>query len=220
MRWAAAMLASLAMLAGKGLGQGDPADAKKVPIYLSDFELSSVPSGKPNPRAAAATPPAENGQTANLIYADTDSAPAQARRLVDAFANMLLESFQKRGYTASRLADSPPTEGVLLRGVFAEIDSKNRIRRAILGAGAPGPTFTLYVAVFNLTHQDQPLYQAAPVQSPDAYYGPVISLNAYLPMMKFELPKNPSEEDVRKICRQIVSQLTELLVANPNAVAE
>jgi len=198
-------------------GQSDPSAAKKVAIYLSDFELASAPAPRPNPKTGG-TAPAQ--KPTGAIYAETDAPSVQARRVVDAFATTLADAFQKDGYRAARQTGDLPSAGVLLEGVFAEADRRNRIRRAILGAGSPGPTFILYVGVFNLSRQDQPLYQAAPVQSADSHYGPVISLNAYVPMVKFEVPKEPTEEDVRKICEQIVSQLTSLLVRNPEAISQ
>jgi len=197
--------------------QSDPSDAKKVPIYLSDFELASTPAPRPNPKTAGAAP---TQKPTDAIYAETDAPSVQARRVVEAFATTLADSLQKNGYTAARQMGDLPSAGVLLRGVFAEADRRNRIRRAILGAGSPGPTFIMYVGVFNLSRQDLPLYQAAPVRSADSHYGPVITLNAYVPMVKFEVPKDPTEEDVRKICEQIVNQLTSLLERNPNAVSQ
>jgi hypothetical protein len=210
----------LVFLAPRSAAQSDSSDAKQVPIYLSDFELASVGGSRPAPKAANGTAPNPTSETASLIFADTDPAPVQARRLVDAFGTILAESFRKSGYTVVvRQGASVPSSGLLLRGVFAEPDQENRIRRAILGAGAPGPSYTLYVGVFNLGRQDQPLYLPAVVQSPDVHYGPVITLNAYIPMVKFDVPKNPTDEDVRKICGQIVSQLTTFLTQNPNAVS-
>jgi hypothetical protein len=45
-------------------------------------------------------------------------------------------------------------------------------------------------------------------------------LNSYVPLAKYELDKNPTEEDIRKVCGQIAASLTALLTANPNAFAE
>jgi hypothetical protein len=109
---------------------------------------------------------------------------------------------------------------VALRGVFAEPDDLNRIRRAILGSRATGAKFLLYVGSFNLSRPDQPLYQLASVQSSDNRYGPVITPNAYVPLVKYEIPKNPTEEDVRKVCDDIARNLTALLTANPAAFAQ
>ena len=194
--------------------QSTPTDAQKIPIYVSDFELFAAAMSDPNLKNAAASA----NRPDNPLYSDADPATVQARRLMDSFAITLVEMFQKNGYTASRITGSLPTSGVLLRGVFTEPDDKNRIRRAILGAGSTAPTFTLYVGTFNLAHEDQPLYQLAPVQSPDSRFGPVISLNAYIPLVKYELDKDPSVDDMRRICDQIVGGLTKLLTQNPNSV--
>ena len=104
--------------------------------------------------------------------------------------------------------------------MFAEPDAKNRIRRAMLGGGSPGVTMLLYVGIFNLARPDQPLYQPATEQNPDARYGPIITLNNYIPLAKFELSKNPSEQEVQKICIQIVENLSNLLTTNPTAFAQ
>jgi hypothetical protein len=101
--------------------------------------------------------------------------------------------------------------------VFAEPDAENRIRRALLGGSSANPKFLLYVGIFNLARPDQPLYQLAPEQPSGTQFGPVITLNNYIPLAKYELDKNPTEEDVRKICAQIAASLTPLLAANPNA---
>ena len=194
----------------------DPSDMKKVPVYVNDFELSSARAVRVNPKATTNPEQKKNGEP---VFADTDPAPVQARRIIDAFGDALVEQLQKSGYSAAtRVSGNPPSAGIILRGIFAETDDKNRIRRAILGAGSPNPNFLLYVATFNLAHQDQPLYQPAEVQASDPRYGPVITLNAYVPMVKFEVDKSPVEEDVRKICTEIVSQLTTLLVSNPYAL--
>jgi hypothetical protein len=223
-KWLAVLLMAcfaFAALPMKGSAQtsitpSSAADAKDVPVYLNDFELSSVPAARPVPKPNGGTKP---DRPADSIYEETDPPSVQARRIVDAFSTMLAEAFRKSGYTAvTRVTGSLPTEGVLLRGVFAEPDDSNRIRRTLLGSRATNPKMMLYVAVFNLGHQEQPLYLPAVVQDPDPRYGPVITLNAYLPMVKFEVPKDPTEDDVRKACDEIVNQLTKLLVQNPNAV--
>ena len=108
----------------------------------------------------------------------------------------------------------------MLRGVFAETDARNRIRRSLWGGTSSNPRFLLYVGIFNLARPDQPLYQLATEQPPNNQYGPIITLNAYIPLAKYELDKNASEEDVRKICAQIAASLTALLAANPNAFSQ
>jgi len=190
--------------------------AAAVPVFVGDFELPAVPV-TPKPRPGSATS-ANQQKPPEKGVSDEPLGPAvQARRMMDFFAATLIETLQKNGYNATRKRGQNPPAGALLRGVFAEPDASNRIRRALLGGTSTNPRFLLYVGIFNLERPDQPLYQLAPVQSPSSDYGPVITLNNYIPLAKYEVDKNPSDEDVRKICAQIAASLTGLLTANPAA---
>jgi hypothetical protein len=195
--------------------------APSIPVQLSDFELfSSATSPSPDPTAAEAAKKIPPKDAPPAVFELSDIPSIQARRLMDFFALTLLQSFQKAGYNATRQqANAVSSSGILLRGVFAEADGRNRIRRAILGGGAPGAKLLLYVGTFNLARPDQPLYQPAVMQNSDARYGPIITLNNYIPLVKFEMSKNPTEDEVRKICTQIVQNLTTLLQTNPAAFA-
>jgi hypothetical protein len=155
-----------------------------------------------------------------LVNEDTDLPSVQARRLTNFFAATLVETLKKSGYNVLRTRGQLQPQGALLRGVFTEPDEKNRIRRALLGGTSANPKFLLYVGIFNLARPDQPLYQLAPEQSPSSQFGPIITLNTYIPLAKYELDKDPSEEDVRKICAQIVASLTALLAANAAAFSD
>jgi hypothetical protein len=207
--------------AGPGFSQGKPSDSSvlSVPIYVSDFELNSVPA-TPKPK----TPPPGALQKpkppAPLVYEDTDQPSAQARRLTDFFAMTLVQTLGKKGFSATRLAGPGPQSGAQIRGVFAEPDTSNRIRRALLGSGAPNARFLLYVGIFNLGREPQPLYQPATIQQASNDYGPIITLNNYIPLAKYEVDKSPTEEDVQKICNQIAASLATLLANNPSAFTQ
>ena len=135
--------------------------------------------------------------------------------MIDFFNLTLVQTFQKNHFNAVRVSSAPPNSGVLISGIFAEADPQNHARRGLLGSTAPGSKFILYVGVANLSRPRQPLYQPAPVQDQDARYGAVITLNNYIPLTKFEIDKNPTEDEVRKICAEIVANLAALLAANP-----
>lgn len=195
--------------------------AANIPVFITDFELLSA---TPNPVSAKppATPqdkqkPQEQKSLEPLVYQDAEAPTLQARRLIDFFTATLLQTLQKSGYHATQSSSRNPSSGALLRGVFAEPDAHNRIRRALLGGTSINPRFLLYVGIFNLARTDQPLYRLAEEQSPSSKYGPVITLNNYIPLAKYELDKNPTDEEVRKICVQIAASLTGLLTANPAA---
>jgi hypothetical protein len=216
------LLGGVLALVAAGYGRGVTLAAQTQPpsqaspptltIYVSDFELPAV---APSPPPAATT----GANPADSTAAEADIPSVQARVLTDAFAKTLVETLRKRGFTATRIREKPPEKGVLLRGVFAELDGENRIRRVILGAGSTNPQFFLYVGTFNLKRPDQPLYEPAATQAPDPRYGPVITPNAYIPMEKFQIAKRPTEEDVQKVCTQIAQNLDQLLQANKEAFA-
>ena len=211
------------VIAGVQAANGNPqsadGSAKPVPVLVSDFELFSVLPPNSSKTAAAA---AQNSQTKKTVSSpeETELASIQARRLTDFFAATLVETLQKSGYTARRARGAALPKGALLRGVFAEPDEKNRIRRTLLGGTSVNSKFFLYVGIFNLARPDQPLYQLAAEQPGGSQFGPVITLNNYIPLAKYELDKNPTEEDVRKVCVQITASLTALLATNANAFAQ
>lgn len=186
-------------------GQWD-APPRGVAVYVRDFELSVA-------TAAASDPP--NPAYTNKLEEDLE---LRSRQVQDHFAETLVETLQKRGYSSSR-NQALPGNGILLEGVFAEPDKKNRIRRALLGSGSPGAKLTLYVGIFDQKSVSQPLYMEAPAQEPDPNYGPVITLNAYIPLAKYEIEKDITEEAVRTICSQIAADLTALLQRNPAPLA-
>ena len=213
------LLALLAVQPAEARPQSAEFSADSVPILISDFELVSVP---PPPNYAKAQTAQQSQRTKKTPPEpdEPDIPSVRARRLMDFFAATLVETLQKGGYTARRTRGGTAAKGALIRGVFAEPDDQNRIRRTLLGGTSIRTRFFLYVGIFNRSRPDQPLYQLAGEQPGGSEYGPVITLNSYVPLAKYELDKNPTEEDVRKICAQIAASLTALLAANPNAFAQ
>jgi Domain of unknown function (DUF4410) len=146
----------------------------------------------------------------------------RANELINLLAENVVSALQTAGYPACRLRLSQPRpeKGLLIRGVFAEPDEKNRVRRLFFGGPATSPRMLLYVGVNNLERPEQPLYEFANPPAPDSRYGPVITVTSYSPAARFELGKNPSDEEVKKIAAQIAADLTALLYANPLLAAQ
>lgn len=182
-------------------GQSDQ-PKRSVAVYVTNFELFVARVAAPDPPSPAET---------NQLQEDLQ---LRSRRLQERFAETLVETFQNKGYSSSR-NQVLRGNGILLEGVFTESDQKNRIRRALLGSGSPGRKLMLYVGAFDQKSVSQPLYVEAPLQEPDPNYGPVITLNAYIPMAKYEIEKDIAEEDVRRICGQIAADVTALLQRSP-----
>ena len=134
-------------------------------------------------------------------------------------AENLVTALEKAGYTVQRLhaGAALPKAGLRIRGVFAEPDERNRIRRLLVGSDSSSPKILLYVGVNNLAQPEQPLYELANPPSNDGRHGPVITVTSYAPAARFELARNPSDEEFQKIAAQIAGALTALLNANPLA---
>jgi hypothetical protein len=219
---AAGMLAAsavLLMLSASSVVDGGQLNSapQNVAVSVRDFELA-VPTVSNIAERKPAARPNDNKKPMSPAQ-EVEALQTQARNIKDFVANTLVDTLQKNGYTSSR-QQGKPANGMLLEGIFAESDGKNRIRRALLGSGAPGTKFTLYVGTFDQKSLNQPLYKEAAVQEPDPHFGPVITLNAYIPLAKYEIDKEATEEDVRKICGQIAANLTALLSRNPGSVAQ
>ena len=200
---------------------------KTVRVYVSVFDINAEPAA---PREPARVPPPPAPQRSRgsarpstespPVLSDAEASSKQAARLQAFFGDALLQALRKSRFTAVPQPSTRPEKGVLLKGVFAEVDSQNHNCLAILGGTAPAPKFVLYVGAYNLARPDQPLYRIMTMETCDAHFGPLISLNNYIPMEKYEVSKSPTEDEVRKACAQIVANLTALLGANPAAFSQ
>ena len=97
---------------------------------------------------------------------------------------------------------------------------QNRIRRLVVGGDSTTSKMLLYVGVDDLARPEQPLYEVAKPPSNDAKHGPVITVTSYSPVVRFELNRNLSDDDLKKIAGDIVADLNELLRANPTVASQ
>ena len=220
-----------------------PAGARTV--YVSDFDLDFVrrkPSPKPAPRTSPPSrargtsrspsgiprlgPPASTSESSESQSSDSDASteetPAeQADALVNAVSDNIIRALTEAGYDARRLsAGAPlPQQGVRLRGVFAEADEQNRARRLLVGGEPVGPNIILYVGVNNLKKPEQPLYELASPPAPDPRHGPVITVTSYAPAERFELSRDPSADELKKVAAKIAADLSAFVNANRLSLA-
>jgi hypothetical protein len=206
-------------------------------VYVSDFDLDVVPAKPPRSGPARTSPstakPSSSASTASKSAPSTaalrsgrantnsDSQPEetpadQAHALVTAMSENLVRALNQAGYNAGRLpAGTPPKTGLRIRGVFAEADEQNRARRLLVGGEPVSPNILLFVGVNNLTQPEQPLYELAYPPIPDSRHGPVITVTSYAPAARFELSRDPTDDEFKKIAAQIAADLTALLNGNP-----
>jgi hypothetical protein len=188
-------------------------DKSKV-VYVSDFELDVLHGKEDKTPASVAAPAAPSD-------AKKEEGPAeQASRLVDLMSSTLVKELEQAGYTAHRLrpGEAKPSEGVAIRGVFAEPDEQNRLRRVVIGASSGAGKMALFVGVSNLSRPEQPLYAVADPTSSESTPGAVITVSAYAPVAKFEMPKFVTEKAVKDTASAIAADLTVLLNANIAAI--
>jgi hypothetical protein len=146
----------------------------------------------------------------------------QANALVHAVSDNIIRALTKAGYDARRLQPGvqPPQQGLRIRGVFAEADEQNRARRLLVGGEPVGPNIILYVGVNNLKTPEQPLYELADPPAPDPRHGPVITVTSYAPAERFEMSRDPSDDELKKIAAQIAADFTALVNANRLSFAQ
>ncbi len=216
--------------------------AKPVLVYVSDFELAvlqgravknassrnsprstsgSASSGRPTAQRTTSSGPSSNTSAfARTTDSETDETPAgRANALVNAMSENLMKVLEKAGYMVRRLraGEARPAAGLQIRGVFGEVDERNRVRRLLVGSDPITANMLLFVGVSNLARPEQPLYELANPPSNDDRHGPVITVTSYAPVARFEMDREPADEDLKKIASQITADLTALLNANPTA---
>jgi len=181
--------------------QIDDASAKP-PVYVSDFEIDVIP--------------------ANPVNKPEEDPRKQASRLVELMSNKVVAALQKAGYTATRMhpGDPRPDTGAGIRGLFAEVDSENHWRRAVIHSATDSGKMEALVAVSNLAKPEQTLYEIAQLPGNEPKPGAVITLSPYVPLTKFDVSKDASEKDFQQIALRIVNDLTDLLQRNPAAISQ
>lgn len=228
------------------LAGGPPVDA--MIVYVSDFDLDVV-ARKPRPRqvpqgssrsasgrrsASSSTSPAAGPKSASSAGASasrtssgpdasTEETPAdRANTLVNQVSESLIKALTEAGYDARRLpfGTALPKVGLRLRGVFAEADEQNRARRLLVGGEPVSPNMILFVGVNNLASREQPLYELADPPYPDPRHGPVITVSSYVPAARYELSREPSDDELSKISADIAASLTALVNANRLSLAQ
>ena len=217
---------------------GSPASS--LVVYVSDFELEVLNGRTPRRAPSRNSPSTISGSASNVPSAtqkntppgslpkklapaptadsQPDETPAeQADKLVNIMAGNLVTALQKAGFKVKRLRSGQalPAEGLRIRGVFAEPDEQNRVRRLLVGSDPLTAKMLLYVGVNNLSRPQQPLYELANPPSNDAKHGPVITVTSYSPAVRFEMDRNAADDDFKKIASEIVADLNALLIANP-----
>jgi hypothetical protein len=208
-----------------------PSSAGKPTVYVSDFELDIAPPNAGN--QASGTPTASTGSSPTAGGAQAQQpggkplTPEQLKRkhaseLVNWMSASLMTELQKAGYGANRLhgGDSRPSSGVGIRGLFAEIDKENHLRRVLIRGGDDSGKMQILVSVSNLAKPEQSLYEIAQLPGNEPKPGAAITLSPFVPLSKYEMDKQADQAAFQVVASRVVSDLTALLAANPAALTQ
>src|SRR5258708_17272602 len=176
------------VLAGHMMQDANASATESKIVYVSDFELDVVrrraeknssrgAAVETAPEEASGAAPAAASASSNATPASSssktsrspasakpdDTASERANALVTAMSENLLRTLGKPAYPVHPLrpGEALPQAGLRIRGVFAEPDEGNRIRRLLVGSDSTAPKMLLYLGVADLSRPDQPLYELA-----------------------------------------------------------
>jgi hypothetical protein len=150
-----------------------------------------------------------------------DSPRAQAARLIDFTSRTLVKVLEQQGYTVRRMhgVAAPPDRGIIIRGVFAQLDETKTLRRTVIGGAVTTPNMLVYVGIGNLAKPEQTMYTIVAPPTADNV-GPAISLSVYVPIGRYEVERDPSEESLKLFANGVAADLTRLLNANSLALQQ
>ena len=187
------------------------ADVRKV-IYVSDFEMDPVnfkqDKGGITGKGYLIPPPPKS-----FLRRKRQDPETEGRKLVNLMSDNLVADLQKAGFSAHRLlpADPKPANGLLVRGVFTEMNEGNQVRRALVGFGSGKAKMQLYITAADAS-SDVPLYEVLTQKSKGKTPGSEIALNPYAGaagfVVKFGMTKNAPEKMVKQTASKISAELT------------
>jgi hypothetical protein len=190
-------------------GEAGAQPSVKAPfIYVADFELEAEnvhestgilpqPLGRRGPI----------GQVRSPAISEED-AEAKARKMIDLMSNSVVNDLKNLGYGSRRLSSKErlPETGMLVRGLFANVDEGNRLRRAAIGFGAGQTDLQVIVSVSNLGRGNlEPFYDINTGAQRGKLPGAIITLNPYVAAAKFVLAGKDMKKGITKTASKIAS---------------
>ncbi|HZQ23597.1 MAG TPA: DUF4410 domain-containing protein [Terriglobales bacterium] len=200
-------------------------DKNKV-IYVRDFELDpnnfTQDKGGITGKGYLIPPP-----PGSFLRRKRQDPTIAAHKLIRLMSESLVADLQKAGFTARRLSvfEDSPAEGLIMTGVFTELNEGNQMRRALLGFGSGKAKMQLYVMLADASQGEQRLYETSTQKNSGKMPGSEIAINPYVGaagfVARFGMTKNAPEKMVKKTASKITAQVAEKLNAgsSPNVEA-
>jgi hypothetical protein len=150
----------------------------------------------------------------------------EVANLVDLMSESLIADLTKAGFTARYLSptDLRPSEGLILRGAFTQLDEGNQMRRSLFGFGSGKAKVEVYVTITNAASAAQHLDQTFAQSSSRKLPGAVIALNPYVGAVNFvakvAVNKNSPEKVVKKTASKIAAEVGKQLDTGSQVAAK
>jgi hypothetical protein len=170
-------------------------------VYVEDFSIDVEAS---EPRKGPL------GRPRLLPQLGGEDPATHARRIVDELAVSLVKDLNAAGVAAERLPSGGrlPLEGWLIRGVFSEADTGNRLRRAVIGFGSGKTDMEVQVGVADLAaNPTESFLLFGTLTDPSRLPGGVVTRNPYVVAAKFVLEKGAPRRDVEHTAKAIADEI-------------
>jgi hypothetical protein len=170
-------------------------------IYVEDFSID-VEAAEPKKGIL--------GRPRFLSQLGGEDPATHARRIVDELAISLVKDLNAAGVPAERLPSggSLPSEGWLIRGVFSEADTGNRLRRAVIGFGSGKTDMEVQVGVADLAVNAMEAFLLfGTLTDPSRLPGGLVTRNPYVVAAKFVLEKGAPRRDVEHTAKAITDEI-------------
>jgi len=185
-------------------------------IYVTDFdlEIQDVKSGPgllPQ-RKQPIGPRLNIGPKARSAKKDPE---VHAREIVDLMASSLVKELTKKELNAQRfnLGGAFPANGLLVRGIFTQVDEGNRLRRVAIGFGGGETEMQVLVSVDDLVHgSPKPFYELDTKAESRKLPGAVITMNPYVAAAKYVLSGRDLEKNITQTASKIAGDIAERIM--------
>ncbi|HNQ88924.1 MAG TPA: DUF4410 domain-containing protein [Verrucomicrobiota bacterium] len=137
----------------------------------------------------------------------------KAARLANLLSETIAAELNSRKIPATRQPNTAswPTNGLVVKGEFVQVDEGNRLKRAVIGFGAGATEVLVQVEVFDLAQgRDKPILVYGTGKGSKPMPGGIITMNPYVMAAKYVLSHNATEKDVRSLGKRIAKDLAQV----------
>ncbi len=207
------LLVSLSFLQGKAKidsieNTGPLPSQKPEIIYVQSFALDSETASPDQEKTGILG--RRQGILGNRLGNGKQDPAEKTAELTTGIQQAIISSLNESGYVAQPddLMSGNKTNVWLVKGEFTEVDSGNRIQRAVIGFGAGKAQMETQVQVYDLSRStDEPFLVMGSHAQTGRAPGAVLMMNPYVLIAKFVLSKNADKKEVRKTGKQIADAL-------------